>query len=120
MPEFYFLISHEVGLLLKNKRIDKPETISTHLFSCRSVISDAIETGLLLLKDFFHPSSFFNSTHIASLSESGVFRATKLKNVDHILFLHKLQKVTCNSRKVIVCGSCEKCDGLPEYVELQF
>lgn len=49
-----------------------PDIMSTHFLS----LSDAIETGLLLFTDFFHPSSFFNSAHIASLSESGVSRAT--------------------------------------------
>lgn len=61
-----------------------PETMSTHLLSFRSG-SDAIDTGRLLLMavDFFHPSSFFNSVHIMSLSESGVSRATSKKRVDH-------------------------------------
>lgn len=53
-----------------------PEIISIHLLSFRSG-SEATETGRLLFTDFFQPSSFFNSAHIASLSESGVSRATK-------------------------------------------
>ena len=51
-----------------------PDTISTHFFSG----SDAIDTGrLVFLVDDFHPSSAFNSAHVASLSESGVSLATE-------------------------------------------
>lgn len=46
--------------------------------------SDDIETGRLLLTDRFHPSSAFNSAHVASLSESGVSRATGNKEDETI------------------------------------
>lgn len=53
--------------------ITVPDVMSTHFCS---LLSDISETGRVLFTDFFHPSSFFNSAHIASLSESGVSRAT--------------------------------------------
>lgn len=42
----------------------------THFFS--EFESEMIDTGRLLFSDDFHPSSAFNSAHVASLSDSGV------------------------------------------------